>query len=358
VIADLPERIWYGDAPWARAARGVLAPAGWAYGAVAAARNALYDAGLFAAHEAALPTLSLGNLSVGGTGKTPVAAWAASRLLEATARPAIVLRGYGGDEPLVHARLNPGAIVVADSNRVRGVERARSLGADCAILDDAFQHRRIRRREDWVLVAAEQWSFSLRCLPAGPMRESAASIARSTLVVVTRKSATREAAFALADALTHEAGRPLVAVIHLAADGLVNAQSGVTSSLRWLEGRRVLAVCAIGAPRAFFAQLRDAGAHVAEAAYRDHHAFDAREASGLAHRGAPLDGVVCTLKDAVKLAPLWPRKGPALWYLSQCAVVERGAAALDASLANILAARAGVSQTAGPAGPSSPPHGY
>jgi tetraacyldisaccharide 4'-kinase len=117
-------------------------------------------------------------------------------------------------------------------------------------------------------------------------------------------------------------------------------------------------VCAIGAPRAFFAQLRDAGAHVEEAAYRDHHAFDAREASGLAHRGAALDGVVCTLKDAVKLAPLWPRKGPALWYLSQCAVVERGAAALDASLANILAARAGVSQTAGPAGPSSPPHGY
>ena len=139
------ERVWYGEGWSERLARAVLAPAGWSYAAVVAARNALYDHGLLRSRPAAIPALSLGNLTVGGTGKTPIAAWAAARLATAGARPAVVLRGYGDDESLVHARLNPGLVVVTDADRVRGVARARELGADCAILDDGFQHRRIRR---------------------------------------------------------------------------------------------------------------------------------------------------------------------------------------------------------------------
>jgi tetraacyldisaccharide 4'-kinase len=353
------DRIWYGDAMADRVARGLLAPAGWAYAAVATARNALYDVGALPAGESAIPVLGLGNLTVGGTGKTPVAAWAAGRLLAAGARPAIVLRGYGGDEPLVHARLNPAAIVVADADRLRGVRRAAALNADCAILDDAFQHRRIRRMADWLLVAAERWRPDHRCIPAGPLREPASSMRRATLVVVTRKTASRASAEELAERLAGQAGGRATAVLHLAPDGLVQAHTGEREPLGRLVGRRVVAAAAVGAPEAFFDQLRGEGAIVDAVAYRDHHAFDAADVARLVQRARRGDGVVCTLKDAVKLTPLWPREGPPLWYVSQRAVIERGSAALDASLESLLAARMGIpSQTAGPAGPSSPAHGY
>ena len=355
---SVPDRLWYGGAAWAKVARGILAPAGWAYGGVMAARNALYDTGLLASREASLPALSLGNLTVGGTGKTPIAAWVAGRLLDEGARPAIVLRGYGADEPLVHARLNPGAIVVADADRLRGVTRARALGADCAILDDAFQHRRIRRDADWLLVAAEQWRADLRCLPAGPLRESPASVSRASLLVVTRKTATPERAAWIAEGLARQPGAPPTAIVHLAADDLVDATSGAQAPLSWLRGRRVVGVAAVGAPAAFFAQLRAAGAIVEETAFRDHHAFQATDVARIVRCAAEADAVICTLKDAVKLAPLWPRKGPVLWYVSQRVVVERGGAALDASLAAVLMVRASVTPTAGPAGPSSPTHGH
>lgn len=353
------DRLWYGDAMADRVARGVLAPAGWAYAAATSARNALYDAGVLSAREGGVPVLALGNLTVGGTGKTPVAAWVARRLLAAGGRPAVVLRGYGGDEPLVHARLTPDAIVVTDGDRVRGVRRAADLGADCAILDDAFQHRRIRRMADWLLVAAEQWRDDLRCIPAGPLREPVSSMRRATLVIVTRKTASRELAERLAERFARESGGRATAVLHLAADGLVRVDTGEQESIGRLVGRRVVAAAAVGVPGAFFGQLRAEGALVDAVGYRDHHAFDPADVADLVQRAGRGDGVVCTLKDAVKLAPLWPREGPPLWYLSQRAVIDRGSAALDASLESLLAARMGMSsQTAGPAGPSSPANGY
>ena len=351
-------RLWFDDAMPARVARGLLAPAGWAYAGVAAARNAMYDRGWLASEPPALPTISLGNLSVGGTGKTPVAAWVAGRLLDAGARPAIVLRGYGADEPLVHQRLNPAAVVVVDADRRRGVRHARDLGADCAILDDAFQHRRIRRNADWLLVSAEQWRSDLRCLPAGPLRESTAALARATLIVITRKAATPATADGVAEWLRREHGVSEPAIVHLALDQLVDARSSASVSLSWLRGRSVVAVAAVGMPSLFFAQLRSAGAAVEAMPYGDHHAFEARDVARIVGCATATDGVICTLKDAVKLAPLWPREGPVLWYVSQRAVVERGAAALDASLAEVLTARASVTQTAGPAGPSSQAHGH
>jgi tetraacyldisaccharide 4'-kinase len=149
-----------------------------------------------------------------------------------------------------------------------------------------------------------------------------------------------------------------VAIFHLAPDALHSCTDDTVAPLTVLEGAKVLAIAAVGAPGEFFEQLRRMGARVDRAAYRDHHAFDAHDAAVLAVRAAACDMVVCTLKDAVKLAPLWPRKAPTLWYVSQCAVVERGRAALDASLATVLAARASVPPTAGSAGPDSPAHGY
>ena len=353
------ERIWYGDGWGARLARGLLAPAGRGYDAVATLRNTLYDRGLARSRAAALPVLSVGNLSVGGTGKTPLSAWAAARLAALGARPAIVLRGYGDDEPLVHAKLNPDIIVVTDADRVRGVERARELGADCAILDDAFQHRRIRRMQDWVLVSAEQWRDDLRCLPAGPLRESPASLRRADVLVITRKSASRERAEEVASRLARWLPeRGTIAVCHLAPYAIVDVATMEREPLGWLAGRDLTAVAAVGAPEAFFSQVAAQGASLDPFSFPDHHAFDARDVERIVRSGERRDGVICTLKDAVKLAPLWPRAGPTLWYVSQRAVVERGGAALDASLESILAARAAASPTAGSAGPSSSEHGH
>jgi tetraacyldisaccharide 4'-kinase len=110
-------------------------------------------------------------------------------------------------------------------------------------------------------------------------------------------------------------------------------------------------VAAVGEPDAFFAQLRSAGARdVRVMAFRDHHSFTADDVARLVQAAAAADAVVCTLKDAVKLAPLWPARAVSLWYVSQRAEVERGAHLLDASLALVLAARASTSSTAGAAG--------
>jgi tetraacyldisaccharide 4'-kinase len=118
-----------------------------------------------------------------------------------------------------------------------------------------------------------------------------------------------------------------------------------------LRGVRVGAVAAVGEPDAFFTQLRTAGAReVLAFPYRDHHRFSPDDVQRITRAAARVDAVVCTLKDAVKLAPLWPRDGLPLWYVSQRAEVERGAHVLDASLALLLGARASTPSTAGAAG--------
>jgi tetraacyldisaccharide 4'-kinase len=334
------ERIWSRDGALERLARGALTPASWLYGGVASVRNAMYDRGLLPTHASAVPVLSLGNLSVGGTGKTPVAAWAAGQLQARGARPAVVLRGYAGtDELLVHRRLNRGMGVVCNPDRVAGTAEAAHRGADCVVLDDAFQHRRIRRVADWVLVSAEQWREGAARLPAGAMREGEGALARATLLVVTRKTASLERADALASRLGARVPGGACAVMHLAPHELVHAVTGTALPASMVSGRRYLAVAAIGAPGAFFDQLRALGAAIEEAPYRDHHRFTEGEVRALQRRAAGTDGVICTLKDAVKLGPDWRGAETPLWYVSQAAVVDRGAHHLEASLAAVLSAR-------------------
>ena len=345
------ERLWYEESVAARLVRAALTPPALLYASVVRVRGSLYDRGLLHSHMPAVPVLSLGNLSVGGTGKTPMAAWAAARLREGGARPAVLLRGYGEDEPLVHSALNPSVPVIVNADRVRGVNQASAGGADCVILDDGFQHRRLARTADWVLIAAEQYSHSRRMLPAGPHREPVSALSRAHVVVVTRKSAAIGLAERIANDLQSVAPRVAVAICHLAPAGVVHAAGGTVESLDRLRGARVLAVAAIGAPNAFFAQLRSAGvAELRTVEMRDHHAFTTDDVQRLMQDARTMDAVVCTLKDAVKLAPLWSDVAVPLWYVSQQAEIERGRHLLDESLATILSARAGNTSTAGAAG--------
>ncbi|MCC6927364.1 MAG: tetraacyldisaccharide 4'-kinase [Gemmatimonadaceae bacterium] len=343
-----PFAVWEGTGVGAQLARAALSPLAWLFEAGVAGRNALFDAGVLARRATAIPAISVGNLSVGGTGKTPVAADVARRLRDAGAHPAIVLRGYGDDEPAVHAILNPDVPVLTSPDRVAGCEAAHARGCDVAVLDDAFQHRQAARAVDIVLVAAEQWRQPPRFLPAGPYREGASALRRASLVIVTRKTASAAEAHDLAARLAASASIPSASVaFHLDSLRRVGGGDDETMPLSSLGGQTVLAVTGIGAPRAFVAQLEGVGARVDLVSFPDHHRFSDADVARIGARISARNSarapryacVVCTLKDGVKLGNHWPRAGVPLWYVSQRLTVESGEAAYVAAIRRVLDAR-------------------
>ena len=287
----------------------------------------------------AVPAVSVGNLTVGGTGKTPVAAWMAAALLGRGARPAIILRGYGSDEPQVHALLNPGLRVIADPDRVRAVRAAQEAGCDVAVLDDAFQHRRAARVEDVVLVSSDRWQEQQRPLPAGPWREPIRSLDRATLLLITRRAASRESARALLARLAPCTSTATGAVVALMPGPIMDFRTGAELPLEGLRGERVLVVAGVGDPRSLADQIRQAGARVALLPFPDHHRYSPGDVSRIRSAATAHDRTICTLKDAVKLAPVWPRQAEPLWYVSLRCVVEDGEAAVSALLDRLMAAR-------------------
>jgi tetraacyldisaccharide 4'-kinase len=347
VIASLAHRLWAGAGLPARVARAALFPIEAAYGAAVATRETLYDRGLLRSHELPLAAVSVGNLTVGGTGKTPVSAWLVTQLASRGARPAVVLRDYGGDEALVHAALNRGTLVVTGADRVEAVHRARERGADVVVLDDAFQHRRARRDADVVLVSADTWRASRRLLPAGPWREPLSALRRASLVVVTRKAAPIDVLDEVwTEAAVRAPGVPRAAA-RLAPAALIDAHGATSQSLSSLAGVDVLAAAAIAGPAAFRQQLEQLGARVRLHAFDDHYAYTADDALRLARAAERVQLVVCTLKDAVKLAPVWPRGAPGLWYLSQQVILERGRPEMERLISGILEVRTRYSRTVG-----------
>src|SRR5689334_17316720 len=139
------ERIWFGEDGPARAVRAALVPAERVFAGLSGLRTLLYDAGWVKGRVASIPVVSVGNINVGGSGKTPIAAWIARWLSDHGGHPAIVMRGYGEDEPLVHRTVNPDIAVVTGADRAAAVDEAASRGSDIAVLDDGFQHRQLQR---------------------------------------------------------------------------------------------------------------------------------------------------------------------------------------------------------------------
>jgi tetraacyldisaccharide 4'-kinase len=328
--------LWYSETVAAAGTRVALQPLSALYRAAAAARNAMYDRGLLDAVAPALPTISVGNLSVGGTGKTPFSSWLARQLEERGIRAAIVMRGYGEDEPLVHAILNSNVPVVVDADRVRGVQRAAARGAQVAVLDDGFQHRRVRRSADMVLMSADRWGGAATLLPAGPFREGLGSLRRASLAVLVSKAAPDERLSELSAAIAAAAPGLPQAVLRLLPQGLVQVNGSMREPLDALAGATVVLATAIGDPRALATQLEMLGARVLTAAYRDHHRFTASDAARIAALAARADRVVCTLKDAVKLGPLWAEEDPGLWYISQQVILDRGHSEIDRLIDTVL----------------------
>jgi tetraacyldisaccharide 4'-kinase len=301
--------LWTSRGPGARLARGMLLPASALWRGGMALRTWGYARRWSPTYSLPLPSVGIGNLSVGGSGKTPIAAWVAAHYVSSGLRPAVLLRGVGGDETEVHKELVPQAIVVANADRRAGAVRAVAEGAEVLVLDDAFQRLDIRRDLNICLVSAESSQAVRWPLPAGPWREGFGALSRADLVIVTRKRADQRTAEALAQSLRGISRGP-VAIARLELALLRGLVTGREHPVTMLQGKRVVAASAIADPEAFVAQVKRTGAQVQVATWKDHHLFRDEDVAWLAHAARRADCVVITAKDAVKLRARWPSSVP------------------------------------------------
>ena len=281
--------------PAARMLGALLAPAEAPFRVAVRARNAWYDRR--PPSRVPIPVISVGNLTVGGTGKTPVLRWLRDWFQVRGVRAAVVTRGYGEDETALYRQWFGSEAVFMGSDRREGVRTAGGCGYDLALLDDGFQHRRVPRALDILLLAAED-PWRVRMLPRGPYREPLSSAGRATHVLVTRRTSRPSAAAVWRERLTRVA--PGVSVVEV--EMKMSEWSDLDGEPAAPPGGDVLAVCSIARPAAFgdgLAQLLP-GAGIDLAAYPDHHDYTGDDVAALlARRGGRT--LVCTAKDAVKL---------------------------------------------------------
>ncbi len=275
---------------------GLLAPAERMFRLAVAARNRWYDRR--PPDMAPIPVVSVGNLTVGGTGKTPVIRWLWDWFARRGSRAAVVTRGYGEDEVALYRRWFGHDAVLAGSDRIAGIGAAWRDGYDLALLDDGFQHRRAQRAADILLVAAED-PWRVRMLPSGPYREPLTATRRATHILVTRRTSERSAVDEWVARLSRIAPDVSCSRIEMRMGGWHDL-AGFPAEPPVGD---VLAVCSIARPEAFAAGLSEMlpGSDVHLAAFPDHHRFGRRDIAALSRRR---DGrtVVCTAKDAPKLA--------------------------------------------------------
>jgi tetraacyldisaccharide 4'-kinase len=301
--------LWTSRRPDARLARLALLPASGLWRLAMDTRRLAYRRGWLATRDLPLPSVGVGNLTVGGSGKTPIAIWIARHYVARGVRPGILLRGYGNDETLVHQHSVPEAVVVADPDRVAGAERALANGAQVLVLDDAYQRLDVHRDLNVLVMSAETTRAVRWPLPAGPWREGWDALDRADAVIVTRKRATPEAAQALARQVEGRVRGP-VAIAHLGLGTLEGLVSGTRRPAETLAGKRVVAASGIADPDAFVAQTKATGAAVQVATWKDHHDYRDEDVAWLAHAAHRADHVVITQKDAVKLRDRWPAAVP------------------------------------------------
>ena len=328
-IESIARRWWNGELGAMGSALDVaLAPAEAVYRFGTRMRNRAYDSGILGAVSAPLPVISVGNIAVGGTGKTPFTNWLARRLRQRGEQPAIVHGGYAADEPELHRIWSPDIPVIVDRDRPRAVSAARHAGASVAVLDDAFQHRRLRRDLDIVLVSVERWTSAARLLPRGPWRESPAALERAGLVVCVRRTPAAEASRKLAAHLHGLTGRPVVRV-YLRADAWQQDGTPMAS-----PAEASLIVTGLADPELFAANAKAAGAQVADAlTFPDHHDYDEGDIERI-RRTAGSRPVVTSAKDWVKLRGRLD--AACMWVLTQEVIVEEGQSLLEEALDRVM----------------------
>ncbi|MDY6912974.1 MAG: tetraacyldisaccharide 4'-kinase [Planctomycetota bacterium] len=300
---------------------GLLA-ASWPYSAAMRLRRWAYSRGLKKSYAADVPVVCVGNITTGGTGKTPMVAWVVDKLRHMGCKPAILTRGYKksdageSDEAELLKRLC-GVPVVVNADRVAGARQAVRLGAEACIMDDGFQHRRLRRGLDIVLVDATcPFGFG-HCLPRGLLREPPAALKDAGAIVITHADlAGSEAVAKLRSRLERLAP---AASFHQAVHKptyLID-QQGDRLPTEALAGRKIFAFCGIGNPDGFLTMLSALHARpLAVRTFNDHVNYTPQIVESLRDeiRQCRADVLVTTQKDAVKLTGV--SLGPAVWRLA------------------------------------------
>jgi tetraacyldisaccharide 4'-kinase len=298
--------------PGPTALRAALALLAGPYGLATSLRNTLYDRDLLRRHAAPIPVISVGNLTLGGTGKTPLVAWVVRLLAAGGRRPAVVSRGYAArpgetsDEAAELGILLPGVPHVADRDRVRGVAAAAGLGADLAVLDDGFQHRRLRRDLDLVAIDASDPFGCGHLFPRGLLRESLAGLARADAAVLTRATSVAADRRAEIRATVDQSrgGRPPLWLETEHRPVALRSAEGSVEPLTAIRGRRAVAFCGIGNPEAFRITLASCDLEIAGfRSFADHHSYSASDCDALGRWAAGLaaERIITTLKDLVKI---------------------------------------------------------
>lgn len=325
------QRLWYGPA-WRSLP---LWPLSWLFRGVVATRAWAFRTGLLPRVAVGVPVVVVGNVTVGGTGKTPVAAWLARQLALRGHRVGVVLRGYGaghrgdprvvelsdnaavvGDEALLHARRGAHVVVIG-ADRVAAARLAQARGADVIVADDGLQHLRLARDYELAVVDGARGLGNGRLLPAGPLREPPARLETTHALVVTGRGAGKTQP----EPVPLRLRNPLQLAARFALGDAVNLVSGERRPLAAFAGLPDLhAVAGIGHPDAYFDALRAHGLAFVPHALPDHVALDP---SALPFpRGA---SVLMTEKDAVKCAGFGQ---PAWWWVELDVTFDRADAQL------------------------------
>ncbi|HEX2493771.1 MAG TPA: tetraacyldisaccharide 4'-kinase [Steroidobacter sp.] len=334
------QRLWYGrERQWLAVA---LAPLSWIFGLIVSLRRAAFRSGVFRSHRVARPVVVIGNISVGGVGKTPLTIWLANELTARGVQVGIVLRGYGGrsdhwprrvtpespvaevgDEAVLLASRTP-AIVVVGPDRAADARHVVELGAQIVVSDDGLQHYRLARDCEIAVIDEQRGVGNGRLLPAGPLREPRSRLSSVDLVILTKRAGAEESA-------ARNFGSPAG---ELAVGRLTHAISLVSGEVRPLaafRGAPVHALAAIGNPDAFFQALAREGLAVDAHPRRDHAALTPADVRF--DDDAP---VLMTEKDAVKCRPFADAR---LWAVRmELDISPSGRARLAALLDRLLPA--------------------
>jgi tetraacyldisaccharide 4'-kinase len=313
--------------PTSAALRAALWAAAQPYSVAVGARNAFYDRRLLSTQRLPRPTISVGNLTTGGTGKTPFVCWLVRALQSLARRPAVLTRGYKSsgkfsDEQSLIARLCPGTTVIANPDRVRGsaAALANDPSLDLFILDDALQHRRVARDLDIVLISAvSPWGHG-HLLPRGLLREPPSSLLRAGAIILTHCSEVDSSVITTIEsqARRYNPACPIFRADH-AITSLYSVNSGAEIPIADLAGKKYFAACGIGQPQSFLTNLQSHATHcVGHRFFPDHHHFTQNDVTQLRNEaaGAFAELIVVTEKDWTKISSLDATAAPGIPFFA------------------------------------------
>lgn len=313
-MSEWLQRQWYKSGVWHL----VLVPLSWLFRLLSSLRRLAYRLGIFKTVRLPVPVIVVGNITVGGTGKTPLVIWLAEQLAQAGFKPGIISRGYGGkndgpmpvtgssdpaiagDEPVMIAGRAAVPVWVGRDRAATGMALLNAHPAcDLIISDDGLQHYRLARDAEIVVIDGQRRFGNGQLLPAGPLRESMQRLASVDAVV--------------SNGMTLDEGFVEMQLQPADFRNLKDAMKSASASE--FAGKRLLAIAGIGNPGRFFAQLKTMGLQCAEKSFPDHHVYKPEDLQMDA-----ADAILMTEKDAVKCRAF---AQPGWWYLAVDAKLDR-----------------------------------